>query len=148
MNAGLSHYVKFYSFYTIQKSGIIIIPTFRYNCRQMKKYYLGEFEEIVLLATAILNKGAYGISIKEEIEARLDREVSMGALHTALLRLEGKGYIRSSKGEATEERAGRPRNYFEITALGKKAISYARDSRAKMWDAIPKIVLELKAIPD
>jgi DNA-binding PadR family transcriptional regulator len=109
----------------------------------MKKYYLGEFEEIVLLATAILNKEAYGVSIKNEIETRLDRDVSMGAMHTALLRLEDKGYIRSSNGESTEERAGRPRKYYEITALGKKAIAHAKSTREKMWDAIPKIVLEL-----
>jgi PadR family transcriptional regulator, regulatory protein PadR len=109
----------------------------------MKKYYLGEFEEIVLLATAILHKGAYGVSIKDEIESQLDREVSMGALHTALLRLEEKGYIKSANGDSTEERAGRPRKYYEITALGKKAIAYAKESRDKMWKAIPKIVLEL-----
>jgi PadR family transcriptional regulator PadR len=109
----------------------------------MKKYYLGEFEEIVLLATAILHKEAYGVSIKDEIEAKLNRDVSMGALHTALLRLEDKGYIRSADGEGTEERAGRPRKYYEITALGKKAIAHAKASRDKMWDAIPKIVWEL-----
>jgi len=109
----------------------------------LKKYYLGEFEEIVLLATAILHKSAYGVAIKDEIESQLSREVSMGALHTALLRLEEKGYIRSTNGESTEERAGRPRKYYEITALGKKAITYARESREKMWKAIPKFVLEL-----
>jgi PadR family transcriptional regulator, regulatory protein PadR len=110
----------------------------------MKKYYLGEFEEIVLLATAILSKEAYGVAIKNEIETRLKREVSFGGLHTALVRLEDKGYIRSHSGEETEERAGRPRKYFEITALGKKAIAYARSSREKMWDAIPNMVWELK----
>jgi PadR family transcriptional regulator, regulatory protein PadR len=110
----------------------------------MKKYYLGEFEEIVLLATAILNKTAYGVSIKNEIETQLDREVSMGAMHTALLRLEDKGYIRCSNGETTEERAGRPRKYYEITAMGKKAIAYSKASRDKLWGAIPKVVLELK----
>ena len=110
----------------------------------MKKFYLGEFEEIVLLATAILHKSAYGVSIKEEIESQLNREVSMGALHTALLRLEEKGYIKASAGDSTEERAGRPRRYYEITALGKRAIAYVKESRDKMWKAIPKIVLELK----
>jgi len=109
----------------------------------MKKYYLGEFEEIVLLATAILQKDAYGVGIKNEIEARLKREVSMGAMHTALLRLENKGYIRSHLGNSTEERAGRPRKYFEITATGKKAIAYAKASRDKMWDAIPKVAWDI-----
>lgn len=112
----------------------------------MKKYYLGEFEEIVLLATAILNKEAYGVAIKNEIETRVKRNVSMGAMHTALLRLEDKGYIRSQEGEITEERAGRPRKYYEITALGKKAIAYSKESREKMWDAIPKIIWELKGV--
>ena len=110
----------------------------------MKKYYLGEFEEIVLLTIGILHKDAYGVSIKNEIEARLERDVSMGGMHTALIRLEDKGYIRSANGEATEERAGRPRKYFEITALGKKAISYSKSSRDKLWDALPKVVTELK----
>ncbi len=109
----------------------------------MKKYYLGEFEEIVLLTIGILNKGAYGVSIKNEIETRLERDVSMGAMHTALIRLEDKGYIRSSNGEVTEDRAGRPRKYFEITALGKKAITYSKSSRDKLWNAIPKMQLEL-----
>lgn len=112
----------------------------------MKKYLLGEFEEIVLLATAILNKSAYGVSIKNEIETRLEREVSMGAMHTALIRLEDKGYIRSIRGEGTDERAGRPRNYYEITALGKRAIAYSKDSRDKMWEAIPKVVLDAKIV--
>ena len=110
----------------------------------MKKYYLGEFEEIVLLTVAVLHREAYGVSIKDEIESRLGRDVSMGAMHTALLRLEDKGYIRSIDGDSTEERAGRPRKYFEITALGKRAITHAKESREKLWGAIPKIVWELK----
>lgn len=110
----------------------------------MKKYQLGEFEEIVILTIGILYKGAYGVSIKKEIESRLSRGVSMGALHTALVRLEDKGYIRSFNGEATEERAGRPKKYFQITALGKKAMAHSRETREELWRAIPKIVLEVR----
>jgi len=110
----------------------------------MKKYQLGEFEEIVLLTIAILYKGAYGVAIKEEIEARLGRDVSMGALHAALVRLEDKGYIKSFQGEANEDRAGRPRRYFQMTALGKKAMEYSRQTREELWKAIPKISLDLK----
>jgi len=109
----------------------------------MKKYQLGEFEEIVLLTVGILYKEAYGVSIKKEIESRLSRSVSMGAMHTALVRLEDKGYIRSRDGEATEERMGRPRKYFEITALGKKAMAYSKETRDQLWEAIPKVVFEL-----
>lgn len=110
----------------------------------MKKYQLGEFEEVVILTIGILYKEAYGVSIKKEIESRLSRGVSMGALHTALVRLEDKGYIKSFDGEATEERAGRPRKYFQITALGKKAMAYSKDTRDELWRAIPKVVWEVR----
>ncbi|MEO7694003.1 MAG: helix-turn-helix transcriptional regulator [Chryseolinea sp.] len=111
----------------------------------MKKYQLGEFEEIVILTVAILNNVAYSISIKDEIESRLSRTVSMGALHTALRRLEEKGYMKSFNGETTEERAGRPKRYFEITALGKKAMQHAKSTRDDLWRAIPKTMLQVKA---
>lgn len=112
----------------------------------MKKYQLGEFEEIVILTIAILQKEAYGASIKHEIETRLSRKVSMGAMHTALIRLEGKGYVKSFSGESTEERMGRPRRYFSITGAGKKAIEASRDARIELWSAIPKIVMDLKVV--
>jgi DNA-binding PadR family transcriptional regulator len=108
----------------------------------MKKYQLGEFEEIVLLTIGILYKEAYGVSIKKEIETRLSRNVSMGAMHTALVRLEDKGYIKSIDGEPTEERLGRPRKYFQITALGKRALAYSKETREELWRAIPKVVLD------
>jgi PadR family transcriptional regulator, regulatory protein PadR len=110
----------------------------------MKKYQLGEFEEIVILTIGILYKEAYGVAIKDEIQTRLSRNVSMGALHTALVRLEDKGYIKSLAGEATEERMGRPRRYYLITALGKKAMQYSKDTRNQLWDAIPKVALDVK----
>ena len=112
----------------------------------MKKYQLGEFEEIVILTIAVLYKEAYGVAIKNEIETRLSRNVSMGAMHTALVRLEDKGYIKSYDGEGTEERAGRPKKYFQITALGKKAMEYSRNTRNDLWRAIPKMALELSKV--
>ena len=110
----------------------------------MKKYPLGEFEEIVMLTVGILYKEAYGVSIKKEIETRLSRKVSVGALQAALRRLEQKGYLKSHEGESTQERAGRPKRYFVITAYGKKAMEYTRTTREALWRAIPKIALDLK----
>ncbi len=112
----------------------------------MKKYQLGEFEEVVILTIAILYKEAYGVAIKKEIESRIARNVSMGAMHTALVRLEEKGYINSVNGESTEERLGRPRRYYGVTALGKKAMQHSMETRNKLWKAIPKIVLEIKTV--
>ena len=110
----------------------------------MKKFQLGEFEEIVILTIGVLYKDAYGVAIKKEIESKLSRNVSMGALHTALVRMEDKGYIKSYEGESTEERAGRPKKYFVITPLGRKAMEYCRNTRNELWEAIPKIALGLK----
>lgn len=110
----------------------------------MKKYQLGEFEEVVMLTVGILYKEAYGVSIKKEIENRLHRNVSVGALQTALKRLEDKGYLKSFDGEATEERAGRPKKYFQITALGKKAMEYSKSTRDQLWSAIPRVALDVK----
>ena len=112
----------------------------------MKKYQLGEFEEVVMLTIGILNNEAYSVAIKTEIESRLTRGVSMGALHTALKRLEDKGYLKSFAGEATEERAGRPKRYFEITAMGKKAMQYAKETRDELWSAIPKTVWQVSPV--
>ena len=72
----------------------------------MKRFQLGEFEEIVMLTVGVLYKEAYGVSIKNEIESKLARKVSVGALQSALKRLEQKGYLLAQDGEATQERAG------------------------------------------
>jgi len=112
----------------------------------MKKYQLGEFEEVVMLTVGVLYKDAYGVSIKKEIESRLTRKVSVGALQSALKRLEDKGYLKSHEGEATEERAGRPKKYFQITALGKRAMEYTKSTRDELWSAIPKVAWNVKVV--
>ncbi len=110
----------------------------------MKKFQLGEFEEVVMLTVGILYNNAYGVSIKKEIEARLDRKVSVGALQSALKRLEDKSYLKSHDGDATQERAGRPKRFYKITALGKEAMEYSKETRNSLWNAIPGIALDIK----
>ena len=112
----------------------------------MKKYQLGEFEEIVLLTVGVLYDEAYGVAIKEEIESRLKRKVSVGALQSALRRMEKKGYLKSREGEITKKRGGKPKRFFTITAYGKEALQYSKDVRSQLWDAIPKVALDLKFI--
>jgi len=109
----------------------------------MKDFQLGEFEEIVLLTVAILTNDAYGVSIKKEIEDRLNRNVSVGALQSALRRMEDKGYLQSSFGEATAMRGGKRKRYFNITNLGKQALAYTHDTRNQLWEAIPDFVLKV-----
>jgi PadR family transcriptional regulator, regulatory protein PadR len=110
----------------------------------MKRIQLGEFEEIVLLTVGVLHGNAYGVTIKDEIEQRLDREVTIGALQITLRRLEAKGFLKSKLGDSTESRRGRPKLFFEITAYGKKALDYSKESRDELWKALPKLVLKLK----
>ncbi|MDN5202433.1 helix-turn-helix transcriptional regulator [Fulvivirgaceae bacterium BMA10] len=105
----------------------------------MQKFKLGEFEEIVLLTVGVLYDKAYGVSIKEEIEKRLERKVSVGALQSALRRMELKGYLNSREGEMTTQRGGRPKRYFTITAYGKQALEHTKDVRLALWNDIPKL---------
>lgn len=109
----------------------------------MKEYQLGEFEEIVLLTVAILYKDAYGVSIRQEIESRLKRKVSVSALQTALRRMEKKGYLVSNFGEATAVRGGKRKRFFRVTSYGKKALEHAKDTRMKLWEAIPDMAFEM-----
>ena len=112
----------------------------------MKKYQLGEFEEIVMLVVGVLYDEAYGVAIKMEIEERLERKVSVGALQSALRRLEQKGFLDSREGEVAPNRGGKPKRYFRITALGKSALEYSQDTRFQLWNDIPKVALDLKII--
>ena len=104
---------------------------------------LGEFEEIVLLTVGILDGNAYGVTIRDEIENRLTRQVSVGALQTTLRRLEKKGFLESTYGESSESRRGRPKLFFNLTSLGKRSLEYVRGSRNELWNALPQSIINL-----
>jgi len=104
---------------------------------------LGEFEEIVMLTVGVLGENAYGLAIKEEIEQRLKRAVSMGALHTGLYRLEEKGFLKSSLGKPTHIRGGKPKRFFAVTASGQKVLKKAMEDRQQLWKDIPEGVFKL-----
>ncbi len=108
----------------------------------MKKTQLGEFEEIVLLTIAVLQGDAYGVSIKNQLESRLGYGISVGALQTALKRMEEKGYLESWWGEATNVRGGKRKRYYKITSSAQKALSDIKDIRAQLWAEIPSMVLK------
>ncbi len=106
----------------------------------MSRHQLGEFEEVVMLTVAILTDEAYGFSIIEEIESRLNRKVSIGSLQTVLRRLEDKGYLTSEFGEATKVRGGKRKRFFSLTSEGKKVLQATRDQRLGLWNAVPNYV--------
>lgn len=107
------------------------------------KVYLGEFEELVLLTIATLGEDAYGVSIQQDIESRCKRNISIGALHSTITRLEEKGLLKSWLGGATKERGGRSKRYFEITPSGKRAVSETKSLRDQLWD-LSKVKLSVK----
>ncbi len=108
----------------------------------MKKYQLGEFEEIVLLTIGVLQDGAYGVAIKLEIEKRTERKPSIGALHSALSRLEDKGFIESHEGGATRSRGGRRKRFYQITATGKQTLLKANQLRNELFNLIPNLSIQ------
>jgi PadR family transcriptional regulator, regulatory protein PadR len=85
--------------------------------------YLGEFEHIIVLALLRLEDRAYGVTVRQELESRTHREVSIGAVYATLERLETKGYVRSHRGEPTPERGGRAKRFFRVTAKGLTAVN-------------------------
>jgi len=93
---------------------------------------LGEFETLVLMAILRLGDAAYGMRIHLELQERADRRCSLGALYTTLDRLQEKGYVSSWVGEATPERGGRAKKYFQLSAHGASALRQAYSATRRM----------------
>ncbi len=98
--------------------------------------FLGEFEQIVLLAILHLEANAYGTTIRREIETRAGRPVSIGAAYATLDRLVEKGYLRAREEAGGPERGGRLRRFFTVTPSGVAALQEARDLQTRMWAGI------------
>ena len=105
----------------------------------MKEASLGEFEELVLLVVAALHDEAYGVIILEKLEENLQRKVNISAIHVALKRLEEKGFVKSRFGGITENRGGRRKKFYVITAYGKNILDAQYALRNGLYNQIPKI---------
>jgi PadR family transcriptional regulator, regulatory protein PadR len=101
-----------------------------------RRDYLGEFEHIVVLALLRLEDGAYGVSVRQEIELRTKREVSIGAVYATLDRLEQKGYVKSRRGDPTPERGGRSKRFFRVTAKGVAAVNRTQQALQRMSEGL------------
>ena len=108
----------------------------------MRGTYLGEFEELVLLAVGILFEDAYGLAIVDELERQTGRNIMVSSVHKALVRLEDKGYLKSHMGGASDVRGGRDKRLYTLTQAGKKVLNESRELRNSMWKEIPKIIWE------
>lgn len=105
----------------------------------MKDHTLGEFEELVLLMVAALHDEAYGVSILENLEEKLSKRMNISAVHVALKRMEEKGFVKSRFGGITEDRGGRRKKFYVITALGKRVLDNQYALRTSLYQMIPKI---------
>ncbi|SHN12993.1 PadR family transcriptional regulator [Chitinophaga sp. CF418] len=108
----------------------------------MRRTYLGEFEEIILLMVAILNGEGYGVTISEALEEHTGRIVTFGTVHNTLIRLEEKGFVTSELGGSTAERGGRRKRLFQITALGNRALQEIQQLRQNLWLLLPPDMLQ------
>jgi PadR family transcriptional regulator PadR len=101
--------------------------------------YLGEFEHIIVLALLRLEDRAYGVTVRQEIEFRIKREVSIGAVYATLDRLERKGYVKSRHGDPTPERGGRSKRFFRVTAKGIAAVNRTQGALQRMTEGLDLI---------
>lgn len=101
-----------------------------------KSGYLGEFEQVVLLAVVRLGEEGYGTTIRREIERRTGRQVAVGAVYATLTRLEEKGYVGSRVGEATARRGGRSKRHYRLEPAGERALESARRMLDRMWEGV------------
>ena len=108
----------------------------------MPPAYLGEFEQLLLLAVLRLGAEAHGLDIARELEARADRTVSRGALYTSLDRLEDKGLLRWKVVAGTAERINLPRRLYTVTPAGLAALRASRDTLRRMWRGLDRVLNE------
>lgn len=101
--------------------------------------YLGEFEHIVILALLRLEDRAYGVTVRQEIDFRTKREVSIGAVYATLGRLEAKGYVKSHYGDPTPERGGRSKRFFRVTTKGVAAVNRTHRAFQNMTEGLDLI---------
>ena len=94
---------------------------------------IGPFEQAVLVALVRLRGDAYGRAILNEVQKRLEREVSAGAVYATLERLEGKGFAVSRLAPGTAIRGGRARRYFAPTGSGLRALNDAKSASDALW---------------
>ncbi len=105
----------------------------------MKGTNLGEFEELIVLIVGVLYPDAYGLSIRNAVIKQSNRNVAIGAVHSALSRLEEKGFLTPRLDNATNKRGGRRKKLFTITQAGQQAVEINRNLRNSLWDKIPDI---------
>ncbi|MEJ2204497.1 MAG: helix-turn-helix transcriptional regulator [Gemmatimonadota bacterium] len=98
--------------------------------------YIGEFEQMLLLAVLRLEDDAYGARLMEELETTIGRRVSRGSVYVTLDRLEDKGWLTSEMSGARPERGGRPRRIVSVTPEGLEQLRRSRAALVTLWEGL------------
>jgi len=98
--------------------------------------YPGEFELLVLLAVLRLGDGAYGVTIREELEEETSRTLTLGAVYKTLGRLEGKGLLETRVAPPTRERGGRRKKLYRLTSAGLETARRSLEDLRRMTDGL------------
>jgi PadR family transcriptional regulator PadR len=93
---------------------------------------LGELEVFSLLAIQHLGGEALGLAIRDEIQRRTGRRVSVGAGYATLARLADKGLIRFTVLPSEPRQGGRSRRCAQLTPAGVRAVRESASSLRKM----------------
>jgi len=94
---------------------------------------IGELEELILLLVGVLRDEAYAVGVLQEMKSQTGRELNISAIHAVLNRLEEKGFVSSEMGGATQERGGRRKRFYKLTAAGRQMIDQVREVREKLY---------------
>jgi PadR family transcriptional regulator PadR len=100
---------------------------------------LTRIEEAILLAVVRLEDNAYGVTIRQEVAAMVGKSYSVGAIYGPLDRLAGRGLLKTHMGEATPERGGRRKRFYEITPAGLTALRETKSLHEAMWSSAPAL---------
>ena len=94
--------------------------------------YIGEFEELVLLAILSQGDNAYGVTIRRALEEATTRSITIGSLYTTLSRLEDKGLVQSWVGEPTAERGGRAKRHYKVKGSAQSLLKEVQADRQRL----------------
>jgi DNA-binding PadR family transcriptional regulator len=98
--------------------------------RRYKKTFLGDLEQMILLAILRLEEEAHALDVARVLEENAGRSVSRGALYTTLNRLEKKGLVswNINANSSAESRGGAPKRRFELTEAGLDALRITQEA--------------------
>jgi PadR family transcriptional regulator PadR len=98
--------------------------------------HLSGLQELTLMAVVGLGSDAYSVSIQMKVERDARRTMALGAVYAALDRLERRGYVTSTIGDATPQRGGRRKRMFAVTAAGLRVLHAAHRTHERPWRTV------------